>query len=918
MIHFLFSFAVFRDDIPLLRRHLIKIFQIRRDDSASVYSYLSSNIDYLPQDIVSLNPLRTDDDPFNTAYMETKLDENVFGEEFYFKRLFIQGEAGCGKSTFIQKIISDWIHSHEKAETHGLATLNSYELVLARFLLMIPIALGKVNNERHIEDILMKHVFGKGCPLHAQDTMNILAENQAHVLFLLDGYDEYSDASTAIEELLDETILPNVTIILTSRKWKLQLPKITESCDKLIEIKGLSDENAKRFVSKFMLSKEINASDAQTIVAELWKCLELAEYKFYRNNPMLLLFACIVWLETSSLSSKSADLYRKMIKCLFDMYERENSEVSSHRKSRKGVSEDESKPKPTFQSFLVNSGKIAFRCLLARKQCLMRVPSHWFDQEMYHNYLVLALEIGLLQEHKIIQKQNERSVAAFSHKSLEEFLAAYYLCNVNDPSIIFHEQAAIIELLNAGKIEKAFVYKFLDILTHVSGINPVIACELLSVLIPEMESDFIVMEKLRSCAEEMVSVEGLNLPLRRLRFDRYISDNLIKLCVGSLEYLSFVNCEKTEECESKTSPKTENTKSHIHQSLFTSKENMQNLTFLNLDHVNLSNLSLSEQFLPKLNELAVRAIKPAGKGLVDVVTKIKSPALKEVTIDYCDFKNEVISFPKLSSINTLTLANLKLCPPGWTSLLQSLENLPALCHLMLSSSNILGESTSFPKLKRLNKLELNTLEFESDHCCKEFVESMRNLGNLELIEITATSVTKHIVNLDALPALKRMTLNDIIFKSEICFTGANANLGVLELNRLVFLDHCGQKFISSISNLPNLTNLKISYCNFENENINFLKLKSLKNISLVKNSMNPSCWCVSIFSLGQLEDLEILVVVYAEDEATNVIALIEDMVDQRSPVPKIVSFTKTGHTKSVTVDFTSKESLMHTGSCCMQ
>lgn len=939
--------SVVRDDTASLRKHLMNAIQLKEDNSESVYSYLSANKEYLPLNTMIMTQKKTEGDPFNTVFTETELEslENVFKDkDTRFKKIFIQGEAGSGKSSFLQKIARDWTRAHEKLENQATSTLNSYEQILIRYFLVLGIPLDKVGDEKRIEDVLSKYVLGKDCPVSPKDCLKLVSKQQANVLFLLDGYDEYSEASNAVAELLQGTLLTDVTIVLTSQSWKLQEPKVSESYDRLIEIKGFKDETAKDFISKFMLSKKIKETDMENIVNQIWTSMDQLENKTSKN-PLLLLFACVIWLEKSSVPCKRSEIYKDMISCLHDMFTKEVSDVSS--KSKKEKIEDDSKPKPTFQGLLVNVGKIAFRCLLSRKQCPKRVPSHWFNEALYQDYLNLALELGLIHETKVIYKQKEVSIAAVVNKSVEEYLAGYYLCNVNDTSIVFHEQAAIIELINAGKIEKSFVYKFLDILTFVSGINPLIACELLSILIPDMESDSIVMEKLYKCAQEMALLDGLKLPLRCLLFDKNISETLLSLCHETLEYLSFANCQlrgtqnksyNQVDCGNSQINKSDNQadglKSQLNKSavgnsqpcckynkhdnltLFTCTENLQNLKYLKLDHVDICDATLAVLTLPKLEEITLRAISPAGKVLVEVLTKVKSPILEEVTIDYCDFTDEIVSFPKIESLTTLNLGSLKICSNCWKSLLQSLESLPNLKSLACAKSKVIGEGVAFPILKTLTKLELHAIEFDSDNCRADFCSSVANLASLEIIEVTAMNVKKLTANLEALLRLKRMSLNEIVFQSTVNFS--KSSLSVLNLNRLTFEDHCGQNFVSSIGNLPNLAILTISYCNFETENINFLKLKSLKKISLVKNAMTSNCWCVSIFSLGQLENLGILEVAYVEDEETNVGALVEDMVDQRSPVPKIVSFTKTGREKSITVDFTNKESLMKTGSCCTQ
>ena len=894
----------------------MKVLTPRVDDSASIFSYLSSNIDFVPLDIVSLRSRKTDQDPFNTAYIETQLEslENIFFEDgVSFNRIFIQGTAGSGKSTLLQQIIKDWSKAREKGEKQGKELMTSYELFLANISLVFLVPLGKVADEKDIETFLAKYVVGKTCPINMQEIVKVIAEQRANCLYLLDGYDEYSDASSAVDNLIAGETFPNATIVLTSQRWKLLTPKISEIDHRLLEIKGFSDEQSRLFISKFIRSKKLGVTDVEIPESELWKYMESIENKLIMTTPQLLLFGCICFLENSSISANCSGLYKDLIQCLYDIYKREDAERGVTKLKEKHL-ETEQKHDPTLQALLVNIGKIAFRCLMARKQSPKRVPSHWFDQEMYRDYLLLGLELGLLQETKIVSKQKEIPVAAFVSKSMEEFLAAYYLCNVNDTNIVFHEQAAIIELINAGKIEKAFVYKFLDILIFAAGVNPVITCELLAILIPEMESDCIVMEKLNKCAEEMELMDGLNLPLMSLSFDRNISQTLIQLCRESLEYLTFVNCELGAP-NSKDNLLTDRNEK-LCRTFFAAAENLRNLKFLKLDHVSFRDRNLESIILPKLQELALRAVSPAGKCMDEILTEIKCPVLQEVTIDYCDFGDEVMCFPKLELLNTLTLGNIKLCPHGWKSLLQSFESFSILNSLTFSSLRILGDGVVFPRVKSLTKLELHEVEFDSENSCTAFYASFNNIRSLEVVEVSAMSVIKLIPHLDVLPNLNRVSLNDIVFSSEIAFP--KSSISVLELNSLTFVGHCGQTFISSMHHLPNLATLTIRYCNFEKENINFLKLKSVKKLTVVNNLMTSNCWCVSVFSLGQLKNLETLEVIYRADEDTNVGELIKDMVDQRSPVPKIVSYTKSGKEKSVIVDFTNNESLMKTGSCCMQ
>ena len=891
----------------------MKVYRSDEDTSSSILSYLASGIDFVSPDIVYLTSRKTDEDPFNTTFNETKLGslEQIFIDDGApFKRIFIQGDAGSGKSTLLKKITEDWVNTKRKTEDLK-QELTSYELFLDKVALMFLVPLDKVVDEKDIETVLSKYIIGKDCPVNNQNISNLVQEQGSNCLFLLDGYDEYSDASSAIDQLIAGETFPKATIVMTSQQWKRPTPMTSETFDAVFELRRLNDQQSRLFISNFMKSKQVDVTDKETIESQVWDCIASTEYKWIRKNPLLILFGCIRFLETASISFSRSEVYKDLIQCLHNVYKREKTDAGL--KQKKKSSKADMKPDITLQAMLINTGKIAFRCLMGRKQCTKRVPSLWFDQEMYRDYLLIALELGILQETKIFNKQKELLVATFAVKSVEEYLAAYYLCNVNDASTIFHEQAAIIELIKSGKIEKAFVYKFLDILIFAAGINPLITCELLTILIPEMESDSVVMRKLSKCAEEMESVEGIRLPLIRLYFDQIVSQRLVELCKDTLEYLTLSNCEIGTI---KVRTGDLNDEEMVSESFLKCIENLPNLKFLKLDHVNIHRMSPCPLKFARLQELVLRAVYPVGNGVMNILNRIQSLVLQELTIDYCDFGDEEINFKNLEGIDILTLGNIKLSPLGWKSLLQSLQTMTKLNTLVCSNMTILGEGVVFPSLKFLTRLELCKVEYDPVESSEDFYTSFNKLRHLEVLEVSAMPVNKLVRQLGDLPQLRHVSLSNIRINSDIYFS--KSNLRDLELNYLTFDDHNGQSFISSMVYLPNLATLVVCHCNFGKEIINFLKLKTLKKLKLLNNLMTSNCWCVSVFSIGQLGNIETLEVTYSTEEEQFVGELIEDMVDQRSPVPRIASCTRSGKDKTMIVDFTNKEPLMKTGSCCIQ
>ncbi|XP_068733206.1 NLR family CARD domain-containing protein 4-like isoform X2 [Montipora capricornis] len=312
------------------------------------------------------------------------------------KRILVQGETGIGKSTFAKRLAIDW------ARLGNTQTDDKQAAVLRRFKLVVFVHLKEVSKCQSLKDVIYNSkLFAREDKWLVEGLLNYITNHQDEVLLLLDGYDEYhSGQESQIFDIFSGKELRDCCVLITSRISKAD--ELQEFQDLLAEITGFSDEDKLTYITRQLGDKR----DAR----DLYDHLEENELLGLAKVPLLLLFFCTLWKKKHSegLSKAKTSLYLKIVQHVLSHNQGKNT---SPRFSRV---EDNSE-------ILNQIGKLALECLLNDDHIF---PYGKLSSEVLYEDSVV---IGLLQVTEFTESLQPTEMVSFIHKSIQEFLAAWYV-----------------------------------------------------------------------------------------------------------------------------------------------------------------------------------------------------------------------------------------------------------------------------------------------------------------------------------------------------------------------------------------------------------------------------------------------------------------------------------------------------------
>ena len=315
------------------------------------------------------------------------------------KRILVQGQTGIGKSTFVKKLLVDWAEVNKAAGDEQAAVLKNFELVVA-------VNLKEVSKCQSLKDVIrLSNVFSKEDKYMTDGLVDYISNNQEKVLLIFDGYDEYRRGlDSEIYEIFSGNSLRSCCVLMTTRISKAD--ELRGGEDLHAEITGFSEVDRRGFMRRFLNSKE---------VSELENLLYKRKLEELAKVPLLLLFFCILWREGQSkgFSKYKAKLYVDMVQFILN-----------HSHSKK--TGDETKTKQyvelnSFKEILSEIGKVAPQSLLK--------DDHLFEYSQLSDAVRCdkSVFIGLLQITEYSETLQPVGMVSFIHKSIQEFLAAWYI-----------------------------------------------------------------------------------------------------------------------------------------------------------------------------------------------------------------------------------------------------------------------------------------------------------------------------------------------------------------------------------------------------------------------------------------------------------------------------------------------------------
>ena len=423
-----------RFDVNTCRSKLAEHYKRTATVPTSVWSK-KSPVD-MKQIYTRLTWVKREQTPEGSSKPELNHYTDVFNENedgYAPNRILVQGETGIGKTTFVKKMGLDWaelvdertINKHQDSGTrYGAESVSqgceessrnrmkreesvkvSKDEVnpLTRFELVLAINLKEVSKYSSFRDVVCRsNIFPEEDTAMAEQLISYITHNQEKVLLVFDGYDEYRCGTTSdIYEIFMGNKLRNCCVLITTR--------ISNADDLLgqfkavhAEITGFSEEDREAFMCKMLGSK------TEAVQLE-WHLYEEGLFELARV-PLLLLFFCTLWKKgkVNSFPETKTKLYKAIVQYVLDHSQGKSSPAHFHEIGK-------------YEDILVEIGKVALECLLKDDHVFE------FDQLSASISCEESRFIGLLQVTEFSENLRPAGMVSFIHKSIQEFLAAWYI-----------------------------------------------------------------------------------------------------------------------------------------------------------------------------------------------------------------------------------------------------------------------------------------------------------------------------------------------------------------------------------------------------------------------------------------------------------------------------------------------------------
>ncbi|KAJ7389412.1 hypothetical protein OS493_031656 [Desmophyllum pertusum] len=368
----------------------------------------------LDQIYTRLSWVKEEQTPAGSSQKELGHYTEMFTEKtkngFVPKRILVRGQTGIGKTTFVKKLLVDWSNLDDaKMEVEQKDALRKFELVVA-------VTLKEVSKCQTLREVINhSRLFPKDEEFSTDDLLCYIRKNQDKVLFVFDGYDEYRTGSDAeiqygsrsnspIYEIFHGEILRDCTVLVTTRSSTAD--EVGGSADMQAEITGFDVADRKAFMRKML--------DGETEVDDLLQFLSRNDMEDLARVPLLTLFFCLLWREEKEklieIVKSKAKLYRAIVKHILQYSHRKHSPTQACK-----VKEE------NYEDILAEIGKVALTGLLKGDLVFEygQLPEKVRGEK--------SLIVGLFQLSEYGPSLEPMEMVSFIHKSIQEFLAAWYI-----------------------------------------------------------------------------------------------------------------------------------------------------------------------------------------------------------------------------------------------------------------------------------------------------------------------------------------------------------------------------------------------------------------------------------------------------------------------------------------------------------
>ena len=276
-------------------------------------------------------------------------------------------------------------------------------------------------------------------------TKEIIKIKGKDILFLLDGWDELPEKSrhsSLLTELISGNLLPDATIVVTSRpSATVSLPY--KHVHPRIEILGFTEEQVEEYITKYFQDNDNPLQIAQHVLHQLKKSPNLKRLVSIPVNLSIILF--IIKQSNEQVPQSYTALYVTFLLILLNRYQEKNYDFAK-------IISLNCLPN-CIANMLHKMGGMAYYELLHNRMT--------FTEEVVQKYCFNSSNIpedfdgmGLLHVSNRIYCTHVSKTYQFIHRTLQELLAAWYL---SQQSITFQFKQ-LLHLYGQKRLEMVWIF----------------------------------------------------------------------------------------------------------------------------------------------------------------------------------------------------------------------------------------------------------------------------------------------------------------------------------------------------------------------------------------------------------------------------------------------------------------------------
>ncbi|XP_053390658.1 uncharacterized protein LOC128553503, partial [Mercenaria mercenaria] len=432
--------------------------------------------------------------------------------------IYLTADAGFGKTAFSKYLALTWCQAHRLEKKYKKYFSQDAINTMREFEFLFLVLLRNSSDDCSIDDLIF-HQIVQNLSRYSSLTVDSLQEilHRERCLVILDGLDEWTHPVKKCAKMPKTIPHRNAreksVILTTTRPWKLGVLSLkTSEISKKVELVKLTSESAQtleeRAISKI---KNIDVAEAKNLAKALNKKIKENELEELESVPLLTMYLICLWCDDVPIGQSKCELYASIIELLLSRTISKYPEMELTCEPSKSdipqcFSEHEHCTK--YCTYLAALGQLAFETLVSEtKESILVFDKSVAERYLSPNYMKLSLDSGILTQSTEKSLTKKCSKVSFSHKTVQEFFSALYICcqNESDIKIIVKENCKSLQSI----LDMSTVFVF------VSGMNEKIISSISHELMSVISEDIITIEY-------RTTTDGYGEPLKDIQ-DMYIS-----------------------------------------------------------------------------------------------------------------------------------------------------------------------------------------------------------------------------------------------------------------------------------------------------------------------------------------------------------------------------------------------------------